>query len=1044
MFGQATRIQALMSLLAAFLITAGARAGGELTPEKRRALEQEASKLNAQAGALNGQGKLPEAIAAAEKALALRRRLHPKGHPNLAFSLNRLGFLLDARGDLAGAEPLYREALAMRRRLFPQGHPDLASSLNNLGSLLQDRGDLAGAEPLLREALALRRRLYPRGHPAVALSLNNLSDLLQARGDLAGAEPLCREALALRRLFFPKDHPDLAQSLNLLGSLAQARGDLVAAEPLYREALAMRRRLFPGGHRDLAQSLNNLGYLLQARGDFAGAEPYFRDALTLCRRLYPKDHRDLAQSLNNLGYVAHARGDLVGAEPLYREALAMRRRLFPKGHPDVAASLNNLGNLLHSRGDYAGAEPLLRDALAMRRFFFPGDRPDLAQSLNNLGGLLLERGDYTGAEPLLRDALAMKRRLYPKDHPDLAGSLNNLGSLLHSRRDLPGAESYFREALAMYQRLLRAHAELYAEAAALDRAATFPLTRDRFLSVTRGRDSGPADYALLWPGRSALTRVLEQRHRDLLASQDPRAQQLAATLLNTRQRLAHLLLAPAKDQEQHAEHVRDLTAKKEELEQDLARTLRLTPPAAGEPPVPTALAAALPADACFLDFYRYTHFTHDPKVKGIKGERHTPYYAAFVVAKGRDAVRVELGEAAPLERAWAAWHDAIVKEAPADKERKAAAALARLLWGPLREKLPAGVRAVYLAPDGALTQVPFAALPGAKAGTVLLEEYAFATVPHGPFLLDRLAEQGRARPPGGALLAVGGIDYHQAPDLTPAVAAAGGLSLAAKRVAWARLPATRAEVERVAALAEKHARVKARCLTGANATTEGVLKELPQARYAHLATHGFFADARFRSAFQVDPEAFQRLTRDRRGGARSPLVLSGLVFAGANRGGTDAKEDRGILTAEAVVGLRLDKLELAVLSACNTGLGEVGGGEGVYGLQRAFHLAGCKDVIASLWAVEDESTAALMNLFYSNLWRAKLTPPEALRQAQLHLYRHPGQVKQLARRDFDEVPLPREGTAPTGARARTARWAAFTFSGVADTTSSTKEVSGGD
>jgi CHAT domain-containing protein len=418
-------------------------------------------------------------------------------------------------------------------------------------------------------------------------------------------------------------------------------------------------------------------------------------------------------------------------------------------------------------------------------------------------------------------------------------------------------------------------------------------------------------------------------------------------------------------------------------------------------------------------------------VKGLQGERRTSRYAAFVVAKDRAAVRVELGEAAPLEKAWAAWHDAITKGAPEEKERQAAAALAKFIWDPLREKVPAGVKTLYLAPDGALTQVPWAALPGVKPGTVLLEEYAFATVPHGQFLLARFADKDKALPVGGTFVAVGGVDYHNPPDRTPAVAVAGSPFLTVKRVAWRKLPATQVEMERVADLAEKHARLQARRFSGNDATTERLLAELPPARYVHLATHGFFADAQFRSAFQLDPEAFQRLTPDRLGGARSPLVLSGLVFAGANRQGDDAPEDRGILTAEGLVGLRLDRLELAVLSACNTGLGEVGGGEGVYGLQRAFHLAGCKDLIASLWAVEDESTAALMTLFYTNLWREKLTPLEALRQAQLHLYRHPQQVKQLALRDLDEVPLPREGAAAAGARARTAQWAAFTFSGVA-------------
>jgi CHAT domain-containing protein len=105
----------------------------------------------------------------------------------------------------------------------------------------------------------------------------------------------------------------------------------------------------------------------------------------------------------------------------------------------------------------------------------------------------------------------------------------------------------------------------------------------------------------------------------------------------------------------------------------------------------------------------------------------------------------------------------------------------------------------------------------------------------------------------------------------------------------------------------------------------------------------------------------------------------------------------------------------------------------VYGLQRAFHLAGCKDVIASLWAVDDDATAALMALFYRNRWERKLDPLQALRQAQLELYRRPGRVKQIVTRadDWTPQPLPEEEPGAAEQRARTAQWAAFTFSGVA-------------
>jgi len=126
----------------------------------------------------------------------------------------------------------------------------------------------------------------------------------------------------------------------------------------------------------------------------------------------------------------------------------------------------------------------------------------------------------------------------------------------------------------------------------------------------------------------------------------------------------------------------------------------------------------------------------------------------------------------------------------------------------------------------------------------------------------------------------------------------------------------------------------------------------------------------------------------------SPLVMTGLVFAGANNPKTPG---RGIVTGESLIDLDLSGLELAVLSACETGLGDVAGGEGTFGLQRAFHLAGTRDVVASLWKVPDQSTAALMALFYRNLWEKNLTPMESLRQAQLTIYRDPSKIPELAK-----------------------------------------------
>jgi CHAT domain-containing protein len=217
--------------------------------------------------------------------------------------------------------------------------------------------------------------------------------------------------------------------------------------------------------------------------------------------------------------------------------------------------------------------------------------------------------------------------------------------------------------------------------------------------------------------------------------------------------------------------------------------------------------------------------------------------------------------------------------------------------------------------------------------------------------------------------------------------------------------------------------------------------DLPQARWAHLATHGFFAAAQSGARqYLYDEKDFVRGLKGERVGsaARHPLTQTGLVLAGANLQGKDVGPDGGIVTAEALAGLDLSGLELAVLSACETGLGEAASGEGVFGLQRAFHLAGTRSVVASLWKVDDEATAALMALFYHHLWQEQRPPLEALRRAQLALFRHPQAVPLLARQrgpDFDvtvrrvsQAPAPAQEPRPVR-RAAVKDWAAFVLSG---------------
>jgi CHAT domain-containing protein len=909
---------------------------------------------------------------------------------------------------------------------YPDGHTRLAFNLNDLGTLRQAMGEYGKALTFCEQALAMRQKLYPKerypdGHADLGESLSNLGVLFQVMGEYGKALTFCEQALAMRQKLYPKErypdgHPDLASSLSNLGDLLGAIWECEKALTCYERALAMCLKLYPkerypDGHPDLARSLNHLGALLQVKWEYERALPYFKEALAMCERLYP---------------VAR----------------------FPDGHPALATSWRTLGGVLRLRGEYGPARACYDKALAMCRALYPEERypsghPNLAMILTDLGILLNEMGKSGQALTHHERALAMRHKLYPRErfphgHLELATSLHNLGYVYRARGEYGRALTYLEKALAMHQSHLTEFADLAPQSQALALATRSTLTRDTLLSVGAQLAGSEASvYRSVWQAKAAVTRVLQRRHLARLAAASPVARQRWQALLDARRHLARVLAAPGRDAAARAEEARVLTERKERLERELAETLPQLPRQKDlDSSGPDELARRLPAGSAFIDLLRYTHLEQDPKVPGAKGLRTTDRFVAFILAPGQPVRRVELGPAAPIEDATERWRNAIARQ----QDSPAGQTLCRLVWEPLARHVPAGTRALYLAPDWYLTRLPWAALPADAAGTVLLERYTLAVVPHGPFLLERLLHPGRPAAGAGRVLALGGVRYDADPR---------------PRGGYRYLPGTRAELAQVAALAGRRPVVR---LEGDAATAERLARELPGARYAHLATHGFFnrpelirekqARQRLWKSWEFQPEQ----ATDTGGLAlRSPLHFTGLVLAGANQpaGGGSAG---AILTGEGLAELPLEKLDLAVLSACETGLGAANFlGEGVFGLQRAFHLAGCRNVVASLWQVPDVATLVLMEQFYQRLWHEKqpLPPAEALRQAQLAVLRDPGLVRrraealraELAKRGVGEAELELRGFGrvlkklPDGGRVEGGRrspplwWASFILSG---------------
>jgi CHAT domain-containing protein len=387
-----------------------------------------------------------------------------------------------------------------------------------------------------------------------------------------------------------------------------------------------------------------------------------------------------------------------------------------------------------------------------------------------------------------------------------------------------------------------------------------------------------------------------------------------------------------------------------------------------------AAAKALPKNAALAEFVTIWDFDF---AKG--NPTGTTRYLAFVLTADEQVTLMDLGEATTLEQQIGqALEDLRVAQKRQDRLSiaRSVASLTKLsssVWVPLTGAL-GNVDQVLLSPDGLLNLVPFAALP-TKDGHFLLEQYRLAYVTSGRELVGT---QGRDFSPTTDLLLAANPVF----DLKAASVDGAGGALRSRdfRGHFNPLPGTEREAKEIPPLLAAEETNKL-VMVGTSAT-EAVVKNTRSPRILHLATHGFFLEdepvpvenplTRLASTLPVPAPVMNY---------ENPLVRSGLAFAGANHAGQITEGDDGILTALEITGMDLYGTDLVVLSACETAVGDVHTGEGVFGLRRAFALAGAKNLLMSLWPVDDEVTADQMKAFYRNL--QTLSPADALRQAQL-------------------------------------------------------------
>jgi CHAT domain-containing protein/tetratricopeptide (TPR) repeat protein len=991
-------------------------AAQQLTPAQKERLK-ERDRYARETTKLRSEGKLAEAIAACEKMLAIEREVFGNGHEDVVGSLEQLAEMQEEREDFAAAGKALQEVLAIQTNLHGQGHwqvtdahraladlelrmqlgPDKRAQLKQAHRLREQVGQLerAGkgtqALPLARKVVEIYKEILGEAHPYYSGSLNNLALLYDKMGDYARAEPLYRQALEIKKKALGEAHPNYAVNLSNLGLLYNNMGDYARAEPLYRQTVEIMKRALGEAHPGYSRSLYHLAVLYINMGDYARAEPLQRQALEIAKKALGEAHPQYAINLNNVALLYDKMGDYTRAEALFRQALEIKKKALGEAHPDYAVSLGNLALVYRSMGDYVRAERLARQAQEIKKKALGEAHPDYAISLTHLALVYYSLGDYERAEPLCRQALQIRQKALGEVHPDYATSLKNLGHLYLAQGDPTRAEPLLRASLNIIRGNLDLTAAIQSERQQLAMAQKLRYALDDYLSLGASvQASGASAYSnvLRWKGAVfALQQgILHARHEPALAP-------LYEEWQSTSRRLATLAFAvpEPKNQQTWRKQLTELTDKKEHLEGELSR--RSDPfrtQREQQQRTPADVQAALPKDAALIDFLGYGQLRLT--AKGMNKLMREAHLAAFVVRANRPVEQVDLGPLEEINKAINAWRAAAEDPVAAKDASMPAAALQRLLWQPL-EKYLDGVRAVLISPDGALAQFPFAALPGKRPGRCLLEEVSIAVVPV-PQLLPELI-RGGLQTPGSrvpnlpeSLLLVGDVNFGSASSLVAAGAsrsAPRGSDLGGLPV-YPPLQATRGEILAVRDSFERRfPNGRVQILRGEQATEAAVREQAPRHRWLHLATHGFFAPPTLRSALgpalQKDEATIELFGRQGVSGFH-PGLLSGLVLAGANRPAQPDQDD-GILTASEVAGLDLRGVELAVLSACETGLGPVAGGEGLLGLQRAFQVSGARSVVASLWQVDDSATQALMLEFYRNLWDKKLSKMEALRQAQL-------------------------------------------------------------
>ncbi|MEI9909499.1 MAG: tetratricopeptide repeat protein [Bacteroidota bacterium] len=958
-------------------------------------------------------GEYAEAESLFIRAMDIRRRYVGENHVDYAASLNGLGMLYDAMGQYQKAEPLLIQASEIAKKVEGETHINYAICLDNLARLYVNMGLYNKAEALHIHAQKIKKVTTGQNSLSYAITLDNMARLYNTMGQYDKAEALYLQSKEIIKKVQGENHPDYATSLNNLGILYQEMSQYEKAENLFIQSNEIRKKALGENHPDYANSLNNIGKFYHDIGQYTKAEQLFYQAITILEKIQP-ENAGYAVSLSNLARLYGSIGQYEKSEGLYLQAKEILVKVAGDKHPDYAKALDNLAALYLYMGQYEKAGPLQIQAIEIWRKALGDLHPSYAASLSNLAFSYLSMGQYEKAELMYLQVRETMKKMLGESHPDYANSLNNLAFLYLNMGQYEKSIPLYIQSTEIIKKVLGETNPAYSDglvnlalsyqnAGEPEKAEKLILQNSHIelnnlyknFTILSEKEKGnylsnkvfllTANNSFLYNYKKASPSILQNNFnqqlvfkslvlsdtRDVLLSvqqsTDTTVQRLLKNWQTNKTLLAKQYAIPIANRRPD---LKQIEVKAENLEKELTRTssafrkqqntvhISLHDVRKNMKPDEVAIE--------FVSFHLYNKKWTDSTVYAAYLLNKTDSLPVFIpLCEEKQLTRILSPKFVSNESIKALYRSEIAGEE--EQKIELGDSLYALIWKPLLPYLK-DIKKIDYSPAGLLYKVAFHALPTGDS-QLLLDKYELRQYTS----LRRITEDTVQTINEKNIVLFGDCAFTM--DSTSTAPVAGRVA------AWKNLPGTAREIKGIQALFDKNKIKTASYLQ--QAASEENLKSLSGNSPAilHLATHGFFLPdpekKKKEGPLKTDVNVFAS--------ADDPLLRSGIVLAGANstwngQSSIPGRED-GIVTAYEISQLDLGKTNLVVLSACETALGDIKGNEGVFGLQRAFKLAGVKNMLLSLWRVPDAETAELMTVFY-NYYIGGKTVREAFNAAQ--------------------------------------------------------------